>query len=345
MKEYHYIGLDVHKQVIAFCIKSAGGEIVSEGSVAATRPALLEWAAGLPKPWMGAMEATLFSGWIYDFLLPHAASLKVGHSYMLKAICASKKKNDRLDARKLADALRCDLLPECYMARSELRELRQALRYRHLLVREAVRLKNKTAGLLMEAGAEYEKDRLHGRRYFEALLGDLDYVPASVVSLLRFNEESMRLFEAQGRRLVRALQNHDLLRERVARLMSIRGVGEVTALTWALEIGEAGRFRTVKQAVSYCGLCSGQSESAGKTRRGPLSKQRNKHLQHVLIEAAKLAPRWNLALRAVYQNKRARGANANQATVAVARKLAAYLLAVDKSGREFEPRENRPIIN
>jgi hypothetical protein len=53
----------------------------------------------------------------------------------LRAIGASKKK-DRIDSEKIADLLRCDLLPECYMAPSWIRELRRMLRYRNLLVRK-----------------------------------------------------------------------------------------------------------------------------------------------------------------------------------------------------------------
>lgn len=339
MKEYHYIGLDVHKKVIAYCIKNAAGKIVDEGSVAANRRELGAWASGLQHPWAGAMEATVFTGWIYDFLLPHADELKVGHSYMLKAICASKKKNDRIDARKLADALRCDLLPECYMPPSAVRDLRQVLRYRGLLVREATRLKNKTSGLLMEAGAEYDKDRLHGKRYFKELIESLDYIPQTVVDLLSLNEESLRVFESSQRRLVRWLQVHPTLSERVKRLQSIAGVGEITALTWALEVGDPHRFRSVKQAVSYCGLCSGLSESAGKIRRGPISKKRNKYLQTILVEAANLAPLWNPQLARVFAKEQARGANKNQATLAVARKLASYLLYVDKNEKDFIAKE------
>jgi transposase len=55
------------------------------------------------------MEATMFTGWIYDFLKPYAVELKVAHPAMLKAITAAKKKNDRDDAEKLADLLRVNL--------------------------------------------------------------------------------------------------------------------------------------------------------------------------------------------------------------------------------------------
>ena len=67
----------------------------------------------------------------------------------------------------------------------------------------------------------------------------------------------------------------------------------MTALTWALEICDPQRFRSIADAVSYCGLTSALDSSADKQHRGPISKQRNGHLQTVLIEAAKLAPRWN----------------------------------------------------
>ena len=56
------------------------------------------------------MEATIFTGCIYDHLLPHAAQVKVAHPVMLRAIALAKKKNDRPDASKIADCLRCDLL-------------------------------------------------------------------------------------------------------------------------------------------------------------------------------------------------------------------------------------------
>ena len=84
-------------------------------------------------------------------------------------------------------------------------------------------------------------------------------------------------------------------------------------------------------------LTSAQRNSAGKEQRGPISKQRNKHLQTILIEAAKLAPRFNPQLAAVHERELQRG-HRNRATLAVARKLVAYLLAADKSEEAFEPR-------
>jgi len=337
MTTIDYIGFDVHKKTISFCAKAQDGRILDEGTIPAQRAELNVWAKARSRPWVGALEATLFTGWIYDHLRPCAQDLKVAHPAMLKAIAASKKKNDRVDARKIADLLRCDLLPECYMAPSSIRDLRRVLRYRNLVVRQATRMKNRIAGLLMETGTPYNKKRLHGKAYFSDLLGSLQETPASVLELLKLSRGQLEMFETIQHRLLKGLRENRELAERVERLQSIRGVGEIVALTWALEIGEVERFGSIAQAASYCGLTSAQNNSAGKEQRMPISKQRNKYLQTVLIEAAKLAPRWNEQLAALHARELGRG-NCNRATLAVARKLVAYLMAVDKSGKPFQVR-------
>ena len=338
MNVNHYIGFDVHKKTVSYCVKTADGTIVEEGKLQATHDALRKWAEKRREPWRGAMEATIFSGWIYDTLKPYAAELQMGHPAMMKAIGASKKKNDKLDARKTCDLLRCNLLPVCYVAPTETRELRRLLRYRNLVVEQAVRMKNKMSGLLMEVGAEYNKQRLHGKEYFTELLETVAETPESVKDLLRLSRGALEMFETTQRQLLVRLQKDPLLTRRVNLLKSIRGVGEVTALTWSLEVGDPRRFSSVAHAVSYCGLTSALVSSADKQQRGPISKQRNAHLQTVIIEAAKLAPRWNPQLAALHERELKRG-NRNRATLALARKLVAYLLAVDKSGEPFQVRD------
>jgi transposase len=165
MQPMYYIGLDVHKRTISYCVKDASAVIHTEGTLPATGLDLDRWMKTLPQPWTAAMEATIFTGWIYDHLQPHAAAVKVAHPLMLRAIAAAKKKNDRMDAKKICDCLRCDFLPECYMASTAVRERRRTLRYRNLLVRQMVQMKNKTSMLLMESGVSYSKQRLHKAGY------------------------------------------------------------------------------------------------------------------------------------------------------------------------------------
>src|SRR6202023_441987 len=236
----YYIGLDVHKKTISYCVKDASGQVRQEGKVGATRWELDGWMKTLPQPGTVAMKATIFTGWISDHLLPHAQQVKVAHPLMLRAIAAAKKKNDRIDAGKIADCLRCDFLPECHMASTAIRDRRRTLRYRHLLVRQ----------------------------------------------MLQLSRDSIVRLQKTEYALVSSLQRDPLLAERIRRLRTVPGVGPITALTWALEMGEVSRFSSIRQAISYCGLCGDEKSSADKLTRTPLSKQRNKHIQRVLVQAA-----------------------------------------------------------
>ncbi len=342
MQNMYYIGLDVHKRTISYCVKDGSGAIHAQGTIPATRFDLDRWMKALPQPWSAAMEATMFTGWIYDHLKPHAAALKVAHPLMLRAIAAAKKKNDRIDASKICDCLRCDFLPECYLASTAIRERRRTLRYRNLLVRQMVQMKIKISSLLMEAGVSYNKQRLHKAGYFRELLASNSEIDAGLGSLLRLCRETVVRLGKTESALVRSLERDSLLVERVERLMTIPAVGPITALTWALEVGEVQRFSSIKKAVSYCGLCGAEKSSGNTSQRTPLSKQRNKHLQTTLIEAAKMAPRNSPELAMLYDQEKQKG-NANRATLAVARKLVAYLVAVDRRQKEFltVERENR----
>ena len=191
MQTMYYIGLDVHKRTISYCVKDGSGTIPAEGTIPATRFDLDRWMKTLPQPWTAAMEATVFTGWIYDHLQPHAAGLKVAHPLMLRAIAAAKKKNDRIDASKICDCLCCDFLPECYMASTAIRERRRTLRYRNLLVRQMVQMKNKISGLLMEAGVSYNKQKLHKAGYFRELLATNPDIDEGLCSLLRLCRETV----------------------------------------------------------------------------------------------------------------------------------------------------------
>src|SRR3954454_13710511 len=336
----YYIGLDGHKKTISYCVKDASGRIHQQGTVAASRTELDSWMKTLPGPWTVAMEATIFTGWIYDHLLPHAAQVKVAHPLMLRAIAAAKKKNDRIDAGKIADCLRCDFLPECHMVSTEIRDRRRTLRYRHLLVRQMVQMKNRISGLLMETGVSHNKQRLHKVGYFRELLATNKDIDDSIRPLLRLSRETIVRLQKTEYALVSSLERDPLLAERLKNLRTVPGVGPITALTWALEMGDVSRIGSVKQAISYCGLCGEEKSSADKVLRTPLSKQRNKHIQHVLVEAAKLAPRQSHELALVYEKEKQKG-NTNRATLAVARKMVAYLLAVDREQRAFVPAEKQ----
>jgi transposase len=224
----YYIGLDVHKKTISYCVKDAAGKIQSEGKIGSTRRELDAWIKTLPQPRMMAMEATIFTGWIYDHLLPHAEKVKVAHPLMLRAIAAAKRKNDKIDASKIADCLRCDFLPECYMTSTEIRDRRRTLRYRGLLVKQMVQMKNRISGLLMETGVSYNKQRLHKVGYFTELMSGNEEIDDSIRPLLKLSRETINRSQKQDYALVSSLERDPLLAERLERLRTVPGVGPIT---------------------------------------------------------------------------------------------------------------------
>src|ERR1035438_3005685 len=224
----YYIGLDVHKKTISYCVKDAAGKIHQEGKIGSTRRELDAWITTLPQPRMIAMEATIFTGWIYDHLVPHAEKVKVAHPLMLRAIAAAKRKNDKIDASKIADCLRCDFLPECYMTSTEIRDRRRTLGYRGLLVKQMVQMKNRISGLLMEAGVSYNKQRLHKVGYFTELMAGNEEIDC-VRPLLKLSLQAINRSQKLRYPLLRSLERDPLQRTQQRIVQLLRSVNRLPA--------------------------------------------------------------------------------------------------------------------
>ncbi len=193
----YYIGLDVHKKTISYCVKDAAGKIYSDGKIGSTRrrSLMLQWSRLFPQPRMMAMEATIFTGWIYDHLVPHAEKVnQVAHPLMLRAIAAAKRKNDKIDASKIADCLRCRFSSRVlHDVDGDPRPATHTSGYRGLLVNpQMVQMKNRISGLLMETGVSYNKQAAQDGLLLELMAGNeaatvhtVVLHPAELVSWLR----------------------------------------------------------------------------------------------------------------------------------------------------------------
>jgi transposase len=113
MPEY-YIGMDVHKRTISFCVKRAEGTLVKHGRIPAHRESLTALTAHWPDAAAAqyGMEATLTSHWVYDHLRELGCDARMGYALRMKAIAAGKHSNDKLDAATIADLLRTQFFPE-----------------------------------------------------------------------------------------------------------------------------------------------------------------------------------------------------------------------------------------
>jgi transposase len=119
----------------------------------------------------------------------------------------------------------------------------------------------------METGVNHNKRRLHKVGYFRELLASNQEVNESIRPLLRLSRDTIVRLQRTEYALVSSLQRDPLLAERIRRLRTVPGVGPITALTWALEMGDVSRFPSIREAISYCGLCGDEKSSADKVMR------------------------------------------------------------------------------
>ncbi len=147
------------------------------------------------------------------------------------------------------------------MASTAIRERRRTLRCLNVLVRQTVQMKIKIGSLLMEAEVSYSKQRLHKAGYFRELLATSPNIDEGLRSSLRLWPRDCSTVAKNRECLGVFLERDPLLLQHAKRLMSIPANGPITALTWALEIGELQRFSSIKKVISYCGLCGAEKIS------------------------------------------------------------------------------------
>ena len=104
------------------------------------------------------------------------------------------------------------------MASTEIRDRRCTLRYRSLLVRQMVQMKNRVSGLLLETGVNYNKSRLHKVGYFADLMSTNEEVNNSIRPLLKISREDIMRAQKLDYALVSSLERDPLLAERLERL-------------------------------------------------------------------------------------------------------------------------------
>ncbi len=284
MRRY-YLGLDVHKVRTQYCLVDEAGGIVKEGNVATEDVATLVNGAGTAV----VLEATGHWCAAYDALVGTGAEVKLAHPARVKAIASARIKTDKIDARILAHLLRTDLIPEAWAAPQEIRDLRDLVRLRWGFISDQTKAKNRIHVLLARDGLRYQGSDLFGRRgrsWLEAV-PLRPHVRMLVTHQLHHLDETARHVDALTQRLQELLQADQALRL----LITIPGVGFITAATFIAELGDWHRFRGPKQVAAYFGLVPTVRASARTARYGHVTKSGSGHARRALVEAAHVAIR------------------------------------------------------
>jgi transposase len=278
-----YIGIDLHKAFFQACAVTPSGDRLWEGRFPRT-PAGLEALTARCTPRSAlAVEASTPTWHFADAIGAAVGDLRIVDPFKTKLKAGYAAKTDRLDARRLADALRRDSVVGIYYPPIAIRELRELCRSRHTLVQARTALINRLRAVLLRQGIA-DARRL-AKTADDAWLAGLGLPPraAASVAALRQVLAIVRTETARTDTEVRRATEADPL---ATALQQLRGIGPVLALTIRAEIGEIQRFPTGAHLASYAGLVPRVDMSAGRYRYGRITKRGSPWLRWALIEAA-----------------------------------------------------------
>ena len=329
-----HVGVDLHQRFCYMTALEASGKVRQAGSIANEKAALRRYFRQFGgRGVQVAVEACGFWPAFREVVEPEVERLVLVHPQRVKAIASAKLKNDRVDSATLAHLLRCDLLPESWQADRSTQARRQQVRLRATLVRQRTRLKNQVHAVLHQQGLRSPVTDLFGkggRRWLAQVK-----LPAQARETV---DACLRMIDHYGEEIQRQnlqLSGKASQDERVPWLLTIPGIGEVSAMMLLAEIGDIARFSDKRGLCSYAGLVPRVRESAGKAARCGITHQGSPWLRWIMVEAAQVATRSSPAARGYYE-RRLRKKHKHVARVALARKLLCAVYALLPDGEAFD---------
>lgn len=326
-----YLGIDTHKRYSQVAVVDGDGNLHDEIRLPNDRlDELAEQYAGGD----AAIEASGNYRPIYETLDEHL-NVTLVNPAQNRIIADATVKTDRVDAKRLAQMLRVDMLAESYVPPDEIRTLRDLVRTRKSLVEERTAEKNRVRAVLRRTDNTYDSELFGptGREFLgELSLSDVDrtIVEAHLSVIDTYDDQIAILKETIERRVLES--------PAAQRLLTIPGVGHYTAAVIIAEVGEIERFDVDKQLVSYAGLDPMVHQSGDTEIRGGISKEGSAPLRWALVQCSHTAVRCDEYLGNFYTRLKERK-NHQIAIVATARKMLVSIFHMLTRKEPYDPPE------
>lgn len=320
-----YVGIDIHRKRWHISIRSADGQVLFSQSIEGRWPALKHRLEKYPgAQFMAVYEAGYFGFWLYDELTAYGVTTCVTPPSLIPSASGNKVKTDRLDSDRLAQLLQAGLLTSVHVPTEEERAHRQVVRRRRQFIQDRIRVKNRIKAELRLYGLELSGEtkgpwtqrlmtQLRAVRFAD------EFHQTSFVALLAHHDFLSAQIDHLAQQL-KTLAESETYRERVEILISIPGLGWLSAMEILLELQDVARFQRAEQLAAYVGLTPGQHSSGEHVRLGRITRQGKSTVRTLLVLAS-----WRLidkdgAMREKYERIKAR-AGGKRAIVAIARTL------------------------
>lgn len=303
-KVTRFVGLDYHQDSVQVCVMDEQGRVLANRSVENRWQAIVAVVDATTQDVAeivlvkAAIESCSGAANLAEELIEQAGwTVTLGHPGIVTRMKQNPDKSDKSDACVLADLMRLGYLPRVWLAPEEIRRLRSLVRFRAQKVKEQTRVKLRLRAILREHRLKApEGVRAWTRAWLAWFVGlDLDETTA----FLR-DEHLAELAHLQQkiRQLERMLIQQTTDDAVVARLLTIEGIGPITAITMRAEIARFDRFDNGKQLSRYCGVTPRNASSGQKQADAGLVKAGNDGLRIVLVQAAQrlmnFSPHWSV---------------------------------------------------
>ena len=300
-----YAGIDLHSNNSVVVVQDGDDNVVGRQRLPNDLSTVCDWLEPYRTELAGVVvESTYNWYWLVDGLMERGYTLHLANTVAVQQYSGLKYRDDTSDARWLAKLLRLGLLPEGYIYPRTERAIRDLLRKRSQLVRQAtmnlLSIQNhfaRSRGQSISANQVKQLTLDAVRAVFE---------DANVILAIQSSLRVMGCLREQIFEVEQAVHRQVRLRPGYRELLTVPGIGKILALTIMLETGDINRFPGVGNYVSYSRLV-GSSYLSNKKRKGAgNTKNGNAYLCWAFIEAANFAIRHSERIRRYYQRKAAR---------------------------------------
>jgi transposase len=346
MNDAKYIGLDVHQATISAAVLDSAGKLVMESILETKTATILQFIHGLRGSLHVTFEEGTCAAWLHDLLKPHVAKVLVCNPRK-NALLKAGNKNDRIDARKLADLLRSGLLSAVYHGENGVRTLKELARSYLAVTQDLTRVMNRLKALYRSWAIPCAGERVYAPRYRGEWLGKIS--EAGVRRRAEFYYQQLDALQTLRQEVRRDLLVESKKHSAMQLLRQIPSIGPIRAALLIALIQTPHRFRTKRQLWAYSGLAlktyaSGEYRFVeGQLKRSKkllairgLNTQHNHDLKNIFKGAATRAAAVAGPFQEFYAALVARGMKPAMARLTLARKIAAITLLVWKKGVRFD---------
>jgi transposase len=333
----NYIGLDCHVSTLAFKAVNQEGKVIKAQEIATSAHNFIQFVKQVPKPRMVIIEEGFLAAWLLEICTLNGEKLIISDPKRNHWIGSSGKKEDSIDAEKLAHLARGGYLKEIHHPLGQRRRFRELMTAYHDTIRSVTRIKNKIKARFLQNGIACPGETVYLPQYRDRWRQRLPQEPALLIIV-----DSLWQQLDQTQSAVEAILSEAKIQAKpfpeIKLLDGIPGIGFIHAATISAILESPHRFANKRKVWMYAGLGIDKSSSGGKVYAKKLSKEYNRLLKYTAKQAAQAAIKTESVFQQAYlEMTLSKGIAPHRAILTIARDILATAWAMWKKGEKYNP--------